>query len=237
MQGEIIFRDKFYLPNGFHPKDSLIIVLDGSFECTIDNKKHIATKNDVFVFNKNAPFNRKVISPITCVYLQFDSFPKALPNGVMNIYDSARIQGTIVYLKKAILDGDIDKINHFADDIFIMYKNNPAKQGDDDAVVKQCIEYFYSNYAEPINLDILSKKFNMSKQWLISKFKCTVNKTPIDYLNYLRFQHAKELLINTKLSCNEIAIKCGYDNAYYFSNFFKKNAGMSPIKYRKNNIL
>ena len=238
MQGEIIFRNKFYLSNGCHPKDSLIIVLDGSFECTIDNKKFVATKNDIIVFNSKVNFVRKVISPITCIYLQFDRFPKTLPNGIMNVYDLVRKQGTINYLKKAIKTGNTNIINHFVDELFIMYNWGVNERGDRlDPIVKQCIEHFYSNYDKPVKLGQLSKKFNISKQWLISKFKTTVNKTPIEYLNDLRLQHAKELLINTELSCNQIATKCGYDNTYYFSNLFKKSMGVSPTAYRKKNTL
>lgn len=51
---KIINRSQFALPEGFHPKDSLLMVLSGSFSCTISKKSYTAVAGDVFVFNKQS---------------------------------------------------------------------------------------------------------------------------------------------------------------------------------------
>ena len=75
LSGEIINRRDFIMNKGYHPKDSLIIVLDGIFNCTISRKNYQVGKNDIFVFNKNSYFERYVVKPISCIYIQFDTFP------------------------------------------------------------------------------------------------------------------------------------------------------------------
>lgn len=50
-----------------------------------------------------------------------------------------------------------------------------------------------------------------------------------------RMEYAKQLLLNTDLSANEIAEKCGYQNYEYFSRSFVKYACVSPMKYRAKN--
>jgi AraC-like DNA-binding protein len=57
-----------------------------------------------------------------------------------------------------------------------------------------------------------------------------------DFLIGLRMQRAKYLLLESPARINEIAALCGYRNAYYFSNAFKKHFGVSPLRYRRERI-
>ena len=50
-----------------------------------------------------------------------------------------------------------------------------------------------------------------------------------------RMEYAKQLLLNTDLSANTIAEKCGYQSYEYFSRSFTKYACISPVKYRTKN--
>jgi len=51
-------------------------------------------------------------------------------------------------------------------------------------------------------------------------------------LGELRFEHAKQLLAQSRLPVREIAQRCGCSEAAHFSSWFKKRAGQSPQKYR-----
>ena len=64
-------------------------------------------------------------------------------------------------------------------------------------------------------------------------FKSAVNTTPVKYINYLRLEKAKNMLINSNYSVNEIAFSVGFEDAYYFSRLFKKEIGISPSEYKK----
>ena len=57
-----------------------------------------------------------------------------------------------------------------------------------------------------------------------------------ELLQRKRFQMAVLLLCDTKLSIEEIALDVGYENQSYFFRQFKKRYGMTPHKYRKENI-
>lgn len=49
----------------------------------------------------------------------------------------------------------------------------------------------------------------------------------------LRIEHAKNILLTTNLTIEQIAELCGYNNLVHFYRQFKKVAGITPAKYRK----
>ena len=53
------------------------------------------------------------------------------------------------------------------------------------------------------------------------------------YLTRLRVQRAKELLRDTKLPLYEVASRVGYESDLAFTKTFKKHAGVTPTRYRK----
>ena len=58
--------------------------------------------------------------------------------------------------------------------------------------------------------------------------------TPIEYLTSVRMNNAKTMLrIFKDVSIQEIATKCGYFDAAYFTRCFKRIVGMSPREYRE----
>lgn len=56
--------------------------------------------------------------------------------------------------------------------------------------------------------------------------------SPHDYLTSIRMQHAKQYLIDTDLSINEIAVMVGYVNYTTFYSMFNSKMYMSPHEYR-----
>ena len=56
--------------------------------------------------------------------------------------------------------------------------------------------------------------------------------SPSDYVITLRIQKAQSMLAQTDLRIKDIALACGFENEYYFSNFFKKHTALSPTAFR-----
>ncbi|NJK84195.1 MAG: helix-turn-helix transcriptional regulator, partial [Saprospiraceae bacterium] len=52
---------------------------------------------------------------------------------------------------------------------------------------------------------------------------------------YHLLEMAKDRLLGTDNSIQEIAYSLGFEYPHYFSNLFKKKIGMSPTEYRRWN--
>lgn len=234
---EIIHRDKFIIENGYHTRDAIIIVLGGEFVCTILGKQFHARPGDICIFHGGSEFQRRVLQPIRCVYLQFEPFPMALPPGLLETADPARTANTVAHLADAVMAEDRELTEHFIRDILLLHRSNEAGLPISDPIVAGCIRIFRQRYASQLSLDELAKRFSISKQGLIQKFRRATQKTPMEFLASIRLTHGKQLLRDTTLPVGEIAHRCGFENVYYFSNFFKRLTGVRPSDYRKLNDL
>ena len=74
----------------------------------------------------------------------------------------------------------------------------------------------------------------MSSGYLSSLFKNLFGIPFQDYLNNIRMEKAKLLLLTTGLKNYEIAELVGIENFNYFNSKFKKTFGMTPKEFKKS---
>lgn len=86
---------------------------------------------------------------------------------------------------------------------------------------------------KPINMQQLCDQIGKSESYLIRMFKRTMEQTPYDYLLARRLEYARFLLTETPLPVKTIAYRVQFTDPYYFSNFFKRKIGCSPLAYRR----
>lgn len=82
------------------------------------------------------------------------------------------------------------------------------------------------------NVDILCTHIGMSRTSFYNKLKSLTGQPPADYIRIRKIERAKALLTRTNTTITEISEKCGFYDAKYFREVFKKNVGTSPKQYR-----
>ncbi len=101
--------------------------------------------------------------------------------------------------------------------------------------IKKAIKYLVDNYSKEITLDAISSYVNLSPSYFSGLFKQVTKVNYKDYLNNIRIEESKLLLVNTNFPIIDIALATGFDDPSYFSKVFKKYTGLSPLKYRRLN--
>lgn len=86
--------------------------------------------------------------------------------------------------------------------------------------------------AAPFSMGEAALVLNMSQRQLERLFQQEFQLTPYRYFQQQKLLLAKQYLRNTRLSIKEISSRLGFCDPYYFSNFFKKEEGISPKEYR-----
>ncbi|MBR4887582.1 MAG: AraC family transcriptional regulator [Clostridia bacterium] len=95
------------------------------------------------------------------------------------------------------------------------------------------IEYVSGHFKEPLSLEVLSKKFGVSRYHLSRIFSDTIKVGFYKYINSMRISSAKELLQNTSRDILGIGLDCGFENQQTFNRVFKELTGLTPKEYRK----
>ena len=88
------------------------------------------------------------------------------------------------------------------------------------------------SFAQPIALGELAALTGLTPQYFCSLFKKATSQTPVEYVNLVRLRHAKELLLQTKLTVQEIAAQVGIEDPSYFCALFKRYEHMTPVTFR-----
>ena len=101
----------------------------------------------------------------------------------------------------------------------------------DEQIIK-VQEWLQDNYQQGIQFDNVAEQFKMSVRSLNRRFKTAANLTPLQYLQEIRIEHAKELLKQSNLAIAEVSYAVGYQDSSYFGSLFKKTASVTPAEYR-----
>lgn len=97
----------------------------------------------------------------------------------------------------------------------------------------QVIGWISEHYMEPVSLDILAEKLNVSKYRISRVFGDKLCTSISDYVNRLRVQQAQSLLLATEGDVREICTACGYENPRTFNREFKRICGCTPREFRQ----
>lgn len=109
--------------------------------------------------------------------------------------------------------------------------NEPRKNVN---IITKCRQYVESHYYEDITTADIANSCSVSVSYLYKLFKAELGLTPGDFLLNCRISAAKNMLVNSNLPLNEIAVSCGFNSQSYFSECFKRKCGVSPHSFRKN---
>ena len=86
---------------------------------------------------------------------------------------------------------------------------------------------------EDFSINILAHDTNLSRSQLYRKIKALTGMSTAIYIQHIRLQKAKELLVFSELNISEIAYTVGFKTPVYFSQSFKEVFGESPDATRK----
>lgn len=85
---------------------------------------------------------------------------------------------------------------------------------------------------ERISLERLATEFGYNKTYLSRTFKKEKGVTITEYINNARLEKAKNLLLSTTLTVDEISKICGFLDKSYFMRLFKAKEKLTPTGFR-----
>lgn len=94
------------------------------------------------------------------------------------------------------------------------------------------LDYTIQNFQHTISLADIAGVAHLSEAAFCRYFRQRTRKTYTAYINELRVNHARQLLISSDLSVSQVALEAGFQNLSYFHRIFRKATGNSPLQFR-----
>jgi len=102
-----------------------------------------------------------------------------------------------------------------------------------DAVIAKCQEWIASNYDHDSPVAAMTEISGLSERSFKRRFAKATGTKPIEYVQTIRLEEAKQILETTDRPVEVVANDVGYEDLSYFGRLFKRNVGLTPAQYRK----
>lgn len=221
----------------------LMLGIEGSTVFTIDKKEYEIEKNDVFLIPANTVYrgrcnevparNMEILFKGSNI-CGFDKPVKLTPRKwekYEEIFFSAR---DIYLLAEAGYKTELKAMVYLI--INKIIKELVLKKGDERSYrkIKDSILYIHENYEDAeMSIEKAAAQSHMSVVHFRRLFKEVLGVSPLSYVTDIRIRKAKELLLHTEYPVGQISGMVGIYDEIYFSKFFKKHTGKTPVEYRK----
>ncbi len=143
-------------------------------------------------------------------------------------YETLYFCRSFTYIEKS------DAIHQNIKELLAIYEEKQLKKMHETAPLIQLME---EHYCMPdFSISTLAEKCNLSVSRMSIYFKQELGIGFADYLWIMRLNKAKELLINTSMSVDEISIAVGYTNSSSFRRKFKQEMLITPSQFRADHM-
>jgi two-component system, response regulator YesN len=118
---------------------------------------------------------------------------------------------------------------------YIMENLDPYKNISRQEIIHRIHEYVENNMSEDISLNAIAQYVHFHPTHISKIYKLGTGETLSSYIQRLRMEKAKHLILNTQDKIYEIGARLGYVNPPYFIKVFSKYYGMTPQECRNLN--
>lgn len=111
---------------------------------------------------------------------------------------------------------------------------NASGNSSKDSLFDDILYYIDHNYTSNIKLETIAPLFGYNSAYLGKIFSKNVGENFNSYVDHVRIERSKKLLMENRMKVYEISEAVGYRNVDYFHKKFKKYEGISPAEYRRS---
>lgn len=151
---------------------------------------------------------------------------QTIPSLMKEIYE-----GTFLVSLKSYMHMGF-KILQLLDELSQFVANIQQRSSSHQCNLSAAIRYADENYMNSITIQDLADAASLSKYYFIRAFNRQIGITPYKYINSIRLSKAKQLLISTNMTVDEIGWSVGYEGAQNLIHAFKQATGTTPNQYR-----
>ncbi len=221
--------------------DAFACIVSGKVEYIFDGYSFTATPENFFYLAKDSLYAMRIYenSRYICIDFDFDGVPEARRSCLFST-GSATVKNEFERAFHLWAEKNPWYISDAMSMLYSLYAQGIKSISKDyvktSEKFSQIVSFVLRNYSDSdFSIGAIAEFARVSEVHLRRIFKAALNTSPIRYINLLRLEKAKNMLITSNYTVEEITFSTGFGDPYYFSRIFKKEYGVSPSKYRSQN--
>lgn len=249
----ILCTDEWRLDSHFLSTYQIMFVNRGTGTLSINGETHLAEAGKTFFLKKGKKVQAisKLLEPMEFYMISYSYSSRYQMNGKWQLFKEEGfefpIEGEInvgnqlqvLRLLEQLYEcaeeqADLREYRQtslFMEFIYMVMKEIQEPTDDSIKGMELSFDYLKENYMKTTSLELLSQMAGYSPSYYSRLFKKIKGVNLTSYITKLRIERAKELLLLSNSSFQNIAQSVGYNEESYFSRMFKKETGNSPAHY------
>ncbi len=232
-------NDSYAVKREFLDSLSLYHILSGKMEFIYDGQQFTAEEGETVLLDLKKPHEYRALSQLKVQQYLIGGIPaeryyhfltvqygqKFSPNGKLALlFDKIQQEAGSEIMNE-------HRVSYLLHEIFsrLVIQEQPRIS----PPVMKAQQYILRHYQEPVNVDDVAEHVLLSKSHLNRLFRKELGCGPHEYLLQTRLNSSKELLTETSLTVEAIALETGFQSSTHFIRAFKKENNMTPSYFRK----
>ncbi len=121
---------------------------------------------------------------------------------------------------------------HLIDPVGVSERQSTDTYAVDDPDVAKALSFIRARACSGIGVEDVSSHVGISRSTLERKLRKYSEHSPQTHIRNMQLRRVQDLLVNTELSLEQIAINCGFVHPEYLHVVFRRQLGMTPREYR-----
>ncbi|MFH7004669.1 AraC family transcriptional regulator [Flavobacterium bizetiae] len=251
---------QYPVPPSKHSCHTLIFVSSGQHVMKLGYQEYTTTDNEIIVVPAGQIFSLDNINNIhkgfICQFHPDILIRKYGSREMLNEFDFMKISGNpkITLDQKDVPDitailnrlqkeysetsnANLNIVQSYLITLFYEMNKNSVKSSKSisaaEVITNKFKELIYTNIKTHHQVNYYASLLNVTPNHLNKSVKSVTGKSAAKWIEETILLEAKYLLYQTTFSVSEIAMQVGHEDHSYFSRFFKKHEGITPVQYRK----
>jgi AraC-like DNA-binding protein len=234
--GQILPDPEWHCPLSRHPHHELIVVVAGAIRVASGAKRVQAGTGSVLLYPAGAEHeewsDREF--PLRSLFMVFTGPGlKAMPVTVFQ--DARHVVRDLA--ARIYADRDASTAAARAQRTFLLQAMLAellrSRGAEDQPMVADVRRHIRSHIAATLTLEELAGVSGLSKFHFLRTYRAATGRTPMEDVRNIRAEHARELILSTRLPLKEIAPKAGLGDEYSLSRLFRRLYNAPPGDLRR----
>lgn len=238
-------RVAFTFPEETYDNWTFLASVEGKFKYEVNSQKGEARVGELVLCPPGVTLYRQALNKLSFHFAIFElhTFNKHFEeidfpfSGKLTWRNAAQLLQTLENMKTSRSSISRKYTEHLLNDLlYQMIKENSAACKDGlptDPCIREAVRYINEYACKEISLQLIARHVGLSQSQFTRKFQKQMGMAPNKYVTDIRLQKVRKLLTETDDTLDQIAVQCGYQNAFYLSRVFTKTMEMNPSHYRR----